>query len=93
MRRTYKIQLRPADIGGGWNLKPYEDGQEAGGGAYPVQEEDLHAGMEWWNGLPDTQQWHWLMMAASSMPAAARRAYLLAEAYNDAMGEGESWLA
>jgi hypothetical protein len=33
------------------------------------------------------------MMAASAMSAAARRAYLLAEAYNDAIGEGESWSA
>jgi len=34
-----------------------------------------------------------LVMAASAMPAAARHAYLLAEAYNGAIGEGESWSA
>jgi hypothetical protein len=33
------------------------------------------------------------MMAASAMPAAARHAYLLAKAYNDAFEEGESWEA
>jgi hypothetical protein len=93
MLRTYKIHPRPADLGGGWNLKLYEDDQEAGSGVYLAREEDSHVGGEWWNGLPDTQQWHWLMMAASSMPAAARNAYLLAEAYNDAMDEGESWAA
>lgn len=93
MRRTYKIQPRPTDLGGGWNLKLYEDDQEAGGGAYPVQAEDPHAGMDWWNGLPEEQRAHWLVMAASAMPAAARHAYLLAEAYNEAMGEGESWSA
>jgi len=49
--------------------------------------------MEWWNGLPETRRAHWLVMAASAMPAAARHTYLLAEAYNDAMGEGESWSA
>ena len=31
------------------------------------------------------------MMAVSAMPSAARHAYLLADAYNDAMSEGESW--
>lgn len=49
--------------------------------------------MEWWNGLSETRRAHWLVMAASAMPAAARHAYLLAEAYNDAMDEGESWSA
>jgi len=93
MQRTYKIESRHADLGGGWNLKLYEDGQEAGGGAFPIQEDDPHAGMAWWNGLPEGRRAHWLTMAASAVPAAARRAYLLAEAYNDAMSEGESWSA
>jgi len=31
------------------------------------------------------------MMVALAMPSAARHAYLLADAYNDAMGESESW--
>jgi hypothetical protein len=33
---------------------------------------------------------HWLMM--SSMPAVARHAYLLAQAYNEAFEKGESWV-
>jgi len=33
----------------------------------------------------ETRRAHWLMMAASAMPTAAHHAYLLAEAYNDAM--------
>ena len=93
MKRTYKIQPRLADLGGGWHLKLYENNQEAGGGVYPIREEDPHVGMEWWNRLPETRRAHWLVMAASAMPAAARHAYLLAEAYNDAMSEGESWSA
>jgi hypothetical protein len=88
---TYKIHARPRNSGGGWNLKLYEDFQEAGGGAYPVRQEDPHVGMEWWNGLSETRRAHWLIMAASAMPAAARHAYLLVAAYNDAMDEGESW--
>ena len=42
MNRTYKIQPRPADLGGGWHLKLYENTQEAGGGVYPIREEDPH---------------------------------------------------
>ena len=91
MRRTYKIQPRPDNLEGGWNLKLYEANQEAGGGAYPVRREDPHVGMEWWNGLPETRRAHWLMMAASAMPTAARHTFLLVEAYNDAMSEGETW--
>ena len=93
MKRTYKIQRRPADLGEWWHLKLYENNQEANGGVYPIWEEDPHVGMAWWNRLPETRRAHWLVMAASAMPAAARHAYLLAEAYNDAMGEGESWSA
>jgi hypothetical protein len=70
MRRTYTIRPRPANLGGGWNLKLYEDGQEAGGGVYPVQAADPRAGID-----------------------AERNAHLLADAYNDAMGDGESWSA
>jgi hypothetical protein len=35
---------------------------------------------------------HLLTMAASAMPAAARHAYLLVEAYNDALEEAETWM-
>jgi len=91
--RTYKIQARPRNAGGGWNLKLYENNQEAGGGAYPVRREDQHAGMEWWDALPETRRAHWLVMASSAVPAGARDAYLLVEAYNEAMGAGESWSA
>jgi hypothetical protein len=53
---TYKIHARPRNSGGGWNLKLYEDFQDAGGGAYPVRQEDPHVGMEWWNGLSETRR-------------------------------------
>ena len=47
--------------------------------------------MTWWNVLTEERRAHWPMMSASAMPAAARHAFLLAETYNDAFEEGESW--
>jgi hypothetical protein len=35
MIRTYQIEPRPAELGGGWNLKLLENGQEMGGGVFP----------------------------------------------------------
>lgn len=93
MSYTYEIQPRPAELGGGWKLALLQDGQEVGGGVFPVLEDDPQAGMDWWNNLAEEQRAHWLMMAASAMPAAARRAYLLAEAYNDAQDEAEAWMS
>jgi len=92
MSRSYEIHSRPAHLGSGWNLKLVENGQEAGGGAFPVEEEDAAVGMAWWNGLTEEKRRHWLMMAASAIPAAARHACLLAKAYNDALDEAEAWV-
>jgi len=91
--RNYGIVPRPVDLGGGWKLTLFEDGQEAGGGVFPVPGEDPQAGMDWWNTMPEEQRAYWLMMGASAMPAAARHAFLLAEAYADAREEGENWSA
>lgn len=92
MNYSYEIKPRPVELGAGWKLTLLEDGQEVGGGVFPVLENDPQAGMEWWNALTEERRAHWLMMAASAMPAAARHAYLLAEAYNDAQDEADSWL-
>lgn len=35
MTRTYEIKPRLPEIGGGWNLRFLEDGEEAGGGYFP----------------------------------------------------------
>jgi hypothetical protein len=91
MRRTYEIQPRPETLGGGWVLKLFEDGQEAGAGVFPLPDDDPQAGMTWWNAMSEERRAHWLMMAASAMPAAARHAYLLAEAYNDALDKAQAW--
>jgi hypothetical protein len=49
--------------------------------------------MAWWNNLNEGQRVHWMNIANSAVPAAARRAFLLAEAYNDALDEAEAWAA
>jgi len=33
--RTYQIDPRPSELGGGWSLKLFEDGEEMGGGVFP----------------------------------------------------------
>lgn len=36
--RTYTIEPRLENLGGGFNLKFFEDGKEAGGGVFPLDE-------------------------------------------------------
>lgn len=33
---AYEITPRPAELGGGWRLRLFEDGEEAGGGVFPL---------------------------------------------------------
>lgn len=33
---SYEIVSRPADLGGGWKLRLLEDGEEMGGGVFPL---------------------------------------------------------
>ncbi|MDR1064574.1 MAG: hypothetical protein LBL48_11720 [Azoarcus sp.] len=35
---SYKIDPRPANLGGGWRLRLLEDGEEVGGGVFPLDE-------------------------------------------------------
>lgn len=35
--REYTITPRAAEIGGGWKLRFIEDGEEAGGGVFPLE--------------------------------------------------------
>lgn len=41
---------------GGWKLTLIEDGQEAGGGVFPVPEDDPHDGIAWWNALAEERR-------------------------------------
>ena len=38
MSRSYEIEERPANLGGGWVLTMFEDGEEMGRGVYPLPE-------------------------------------------------------
>ena len=33
--RTYQIDPRPSELGGGWSLKLFEGAEEMGGGVFP----------------------------------------------------------
>jgi hypothetical protein len=92
MSYSYEIKPRSAELGGGWKLTLLQD-QEAGGGVFPVLKDDTQAGIDWWNNLAEEQRAHWLMRAASAMPAAARHAFLLSEAYSNAEDEADAWMS
>lgn len=89
--RSYDIAPCPTGFGGGWKLTLWEDGQEVGGGVFPVPEELLEVVSEWWNSMTEQQQGYWLTRSASAVPTDARHAYLLAVAYDDALSAGEDW--
>lgn len=36
MARTFRVDPRPAELGGGWRLYLFEDGEDAGGGVFPA---------------------------------------------------------
>ena len=92
MLRTYQITTRDPNVGGGWNLTLFEDEQPAGGGIFPLPREEPSTGMAWWNSMTEDARGHWMRMAASAVPAAARYAFRLAEAYKEAQDEGDKWL-
>lgn len=94
MGYAYEITPRAAELGGGWNLRLLEDGEEVGGGVFPVQADEV-AGITWWNGLTETERvWHLQQCAPRVATAAnAYMAYLLIEAYTDAQATAEDWLA
>ncbi len=64
---SYEIDRRPAELGGGWSLKLYEDGQEVGGGVFPAlteaeepeaYDEALIEGENWLNARDAQPQWY-----------------------------------
>jgi hypothetical protein len=45
MAYAYEILPRPDHLGGGWRLRLLEDGQEVGGGVFPVEAAVVGLGM------------------------------------------------
>lgn len=39
-RHRYQIDKRPAELGGGWRLRLIEDGEEVGGGVFPLNPDE-----------------------------------------------------
>lgn len=87
---TYEVLPRTA---GGWRLRLLDDGEEVGGGAFPLPWPDDQDGVDWWNAMTTEVRAHWLAVAGSAVPADAWHAYQLAEAQGDAIEEGENWLS
>lgn len=92
MKYSYEITPRPSELGGGWRLRLLEDGEEVGGGVFPVAPADSSEGMTWWNAIAANERGHWLKMADSARPSDAYQAFLVAEAYADAEREAYAWL-
>jgi hypothetical protein len=94
MHYEYELTPRPVSLGGGWKLRLLEDGQEVGGGAFPLlwSLDDPHLGIAWWNSLPEDVRAHWLKVAGSAVPADAWLAYMTEESRVDALEEGAAWL-
>jgi len=57
MNRTYQIDPRPADIGGGWQLKLIENGEEAGGGVFPPVNPDPEFDQAYQDALDEGEAW------------------------------------
>lgn len=92
MAYTYEINPRPAVVGGGWQVRLLDEGEEVGGGVFPVVVEEV-AGIVWWNGLNDAERTRWLQQCEGLATAAnAYAAYLRGQAYNDAEATATEWL-
>lgn len=92
MKYSYEINPRSVELGGGWRLRLLEDGEETGGGVFPVALDDSQAGMTWWNDCTKSARAHWLAVAKSAVAADAYHAHLLASAYADAEAIAYEWL-
>lgn len=90
---SYEINPRPTELGGGWRLRLLEDGEEVGGGVFPVEDENPQQGVDWWNRLQEQERANWLAVAVSAVPADAWVAYLRSDAYFGAEAEASEWLA
>ena len=92
MKYSYKVIPHPVKPGGGWRLRMLENGEEVGGGVFPIVLDDPQAGVIWWNDCSEPERGHWLVVAKSAVLADAWAAYQLAEAHADAEETAYDWL-
>jgi len=92
MDRSYQITPRDPMLGDGWNLALFDQGETVGGGVFPLANEEPHVGMTWWNSVTEDERARWLMIASSAVPAAARHAFRLIQAYDEAQAEADHWM-
>lgn len=57
MNRTYQIDPRAPELGGGWQLKLIENGEEAGGGVFPLANEDPEFDQAYQDALDEGEAW------------------------------------
>lgn len=58
MTRTYQIEPRPTELGGGWSLKLSENGEEMGGGVFPpVIAPDHDFDEAYQNAIDEGEEW------------------------------------
>jgi hypothetical protein len=53
--RSYDIAPRPAELGGGWRLRLLENGEDVGGGVYPLGDDGERAA--YCDALHDGEAW------------------------------------
>lgn len=97
MNYHYEINPRPAELGGGWQVRLLQGDEEVGGGVFPLREAAEADGMAWWNRLREAERAWWLEHHAqhykdTSTAAAAFAAYLRMEAYEEAQDFAAQWL-
>lgn len=57
MKRTYEIHPRPTNLGGGWKLTLLEDGEEAGGGVFPAEDDPKISDEAYNDAMDEGESW------------------------------------
>lgn len=87
----HAIVPRAAELGGGWRLYLLEDGEEVGGGVFPVEQDEV-ASVAWWEVLSDDDRAQWLGRTKVDTAAGAYLAFLTDQAWHDAAQVAGEWL-
>ena len=82
---SYQIDPRPAELGGGWRLRLIEDGEEVGGGVFPLSQYATEDNAE--DNAKDNAEDNAKDNAEDNAEEAAKWAY------DDALAEASAWLA